>query len=176
MSRKPDLTGSAPQPASASLAGTTHDLDLSTTYYKATIPVWLDLVGSPAEWAESFLSAEAGEVLAALGGLVVAFPTSGGDETRELVRQVGRLVRDGLGGWSWDGVGLAVGLSGAGEAGEGAAEDEWDELCAEAGLEFVHVVAGGGGGDPDRRNEFGGMGSFTPLLSTFFFLGGLGKR
>ena len=58
-------------------------------------------------------------------------------------------MRHGLGGWEWDGVGLAVGV------GEGPV-DEWDELCAEAGLEFVQVT----GREEGRRNEFGG--TFTP--------------
>ncbi|KAL6849111.1 hypothetical protein ACO1O0_008641 [Amphichorda felina] len=156
-----DLSGSAPVPASTSLAGTSHDLPLSTPYYSATVPLWLDLIASPRDWASSFLSEEAREVLAVIGGLVLVFalPTGAGDNgdaaaaaaaaapaaaARELIREVGRVVRDGLGGWEWDGVGLAVGV------GEGPT-DEWDELCAEAGLEFVQVT----GREEGRRNEFG---------------------
>jgi hypothetical protein len=59
---------------------------------------------------------------------------------------VGQVVKKGLGGWEWDGVGLAVGV------GEGITE-EWDEVCAEAGLEFVHVT----GKAQTGRNEFGGL-------------------
>ncbi|KFH41448.1 hypothetical protein ACRE_078420 [Hapsidospora chrysogenum ATCC 11550] len=144
-----DLAGTAPSPASTtSLAGTSHDLPLTTPYYTATIPIWLDLIASPTEWAASFLSDEAKEVLAVLGGLVLVFPVlPAHDRTRELIREVGRVARDGLGGWEWDGVGLAVGV------GEGAAAaEEWDELCAEAGLEFVQLT---GKDDDGRRNEFG---------------------
>lgn len=140
-----DLTGTAPEPVSTSLAGTTHDLPLTTPYYSATVPVWLDLIASPSEWASSFLSEEAQEVLAVLGGLVLVFSVQGDlERTRQLVHQVGRVVKEGLGGWEWDGVGLAVGV------GEGQTE-EWDELCAEAGLEFVQVT-----GKDKGRNEFGG--------------------
>lgn len=143
-----DLTGTAPEPSASSLAGITHDLALKTAYYTASVPIWLDLVSSPADWAASFLSDEAREVLGVLGGLVLVFAlptTAAGDEARELIRSVGRVVKDGLGGWQWDGVGLAIGVGDAPDV------EEWDELSAEAGLEFVQL----GGKLPDR-NEFGG--------------------
>ncbi|KAH9241197.1 hypothetical protein K456DRAFT_1856278 [Colletotrichum gloeosporioides 23] len=171
-----DLTGAVPEPASTSLAGTTHLLDIKTSYYTAQVPIWLDLITSPAEWSASFLSPEAKEVLSVLGGLAVVFalpppssstttaaPTSSSspppaaaaaaapappptaDETRALISEVGKVVREGLGGWAWDGVGLGIGV------GEGDAE-EWEELCAEWGLEFVQVR---GGKKDDGRNEFG---------------------
>ncbi|KAF4983681.1 hypothetical protein FZEAL_968 [Fusarium zealandicum] len=148
-----DLTGSAPsQPAdpSVSLAGTTHSLLLKTAYYSTTVPVWLDLIASASDWSASFLSPEAGEVLSVLGGLVVVFTAgpisaSGEHPARQLVEHVGKVLKEGLGGWEWDGVGLAVGVGGEGS------EEEWDEICAEAGLEFVSV---GGKGDTGR-NEFG---------------------
>jgi alpha- and gamma-adaptin-binding protein p34 len=65
---------------------------------------------------------------------------------------VGQVVKQGLGGWEWDGVGLAVAV------GEGATE-EWDEACAEAGLELVQVT----GKAQTGRNEFGGSWSL-PLM------------
>ncbi|KAH8177026.1 alpha and gamma adaptin binding protein p34 domain-containing protein [Sarocladium implicatum] len=143
-----DLTGSNPEPASTSLAGTTHDLSIKTSYYTATVPIWLDLIASPNEWAASFLSEEAGEVLAVLGGLIVVFaiPLSADEaKTKELIEEVGKVVKRGLGGWSWDGVGVAVGI------GEAENVEEWDGLCAEAGLEFVQVT----GKTQTGRNEFG---------------------
>ncbi|TQN73952.1 hypothetical protein CSHISOI_01481 [Colletotrichum shisoi] len=176
-----DLTGSHPEPASTTLAGTTHLLSLKTSYYTADVPIWLDLISSPAEWSASFLSPEAKEVLTVLGGLAVVFslpsasssasssgvaapiadaspavPTTttttatpaappSADETRALITEVGRVVREGLGGWGWDGVGLGIGV------GEGEAE-EWEELCAEWGLEFVQIR---GGKKDDGKNEFG---------------------
>ncbi|KAM5379492.1 hypothetical protein ACJZ2D_004000 [Fusarium nematophilum] len=145
-----DLTGTTPSPAdSLYLAGTTHPLHLKTPYYSTTVPIWLDLVASPSDWSSSFLSPEAVEVLAVLGGLVVVFtagrPSAGGAPAKDLVQQVGKVVKQGLGGWEWDGVGLAVGVGGEGN------EEEWDEICAEAGLEFVSV----GGKADTGRNEFG---------------------
>ena len=76
-------------------------------------------------------------------------------QARELVSNVGRVVREGLGGWEWDGVLLAVGVGDLplGEEGEGVL-DGWEDICAEWGLEFVHVRGGGGGSDGER-NEFG---------------------
>jgi hypothetical protein len=73
---------------------------------------------------------------------------------------VGSIVQKGLGGWEWDGVRLAIGI------GEGDA-DEWDELCTEAGLEFVQLKSG-----LSDKNEFGGK--MTPkkiphiLLTTYW--------
>ncbi|KAH6626558.1 hypothetical protein B0J18DRAFT_477319 [Chaetomium sp. MPI-SDFR-AT-0129] len=180
-----------PSPPQPTLAGTTHTLPLTTPYYTASIPIWLDLIATPAEWSASFLSPEAREVLGVLGGVVVVFalPSSssasssltggkgtvggeggsgdGREAARELVRQVGKVVREGLGGWEWDGVGLVVGVgsvAGDGEDGTGEELDEWEDLCAESGLEFVHLPkAGVNGGkgkgaaeeEGKKRNEFG---------------------
>ncbi|KXH57555.1 alpha and gamma adaptin binding protein p34 [Colletotrichum salicis] len=177
------IKGTHPEPASTTLAGTTHILPIKTSYYTADVPIWLDLVASPAEWSASFLSPEAKEVLTVLGGLAVVFalpssstsspasaapastaaaPPASADatatatatpapnppsveDTRALITEIGKVVREGLGGWGWDGVGLGIGV------GQGVA-DEWEDLCAEWGLEFVLVR---GGKKDDGRNEFG---------------------
>ncbi|KAK0727849.1 alpha and gamma adaptin binding protein p34-domain-containing protein [Lasiosphaeria miniovina] len=186
-----DLTGSTPEPATgevvavaeeaeaeaeaatASLAGTTHNLALSTPYYTAQVPIWLDVVAAPADWAASFLSPEAREVLAVLGGVVVVFglpssspPSSSSSEsaaqTKELIAHVGRVVREGLGGWDWDGVSLGIGVGDL-DDGDLDALDEWEDCCTEWGLEFVHARATpaatpavpAGGGASGQRNEFG---------------------
>uniref|UniRef100_A0A8H7NLD4 Uncharacterized protein n=1 Tax=Bionectria ochroleuca TaxID=29856 RepID=A0A8H7NLD4_BIOOC len=71
-----ELTGSPPEAASTTLAGSTHDLNLKTAYYAAVVPTtWIDLIASPEEWSASFLSPEAREVLTVLGGLVLVFPS-----------------------------------------------------------------------------------------------------
>ncbi|KAK3326600.1 alpha and gamma adaptin binding protein p34 [Apodospora peruviana] len=172
-----DLTGTHPSPSttassssstddsSQTLAGTTHHLSLTTAYYSATVPIWLDLIASPEEWAQTFLSPEAKEVLEVLGGVVVVFPLvseGAAAATKELVKHVGSVVREGLGGWEWDGVGLAVGVSTGGTSGEEMDEvlDEWEDLCAELGLEFVHYhqltkEKEKGGEKKGEKNEFG---------------------
>ncbi|KAL7625873.1 hypothetical protein AAE478_005096 [Parahypoxylon ruwenzoriense] len=147
-----DLTGTHPEQTSTSLAGSSHSLSLKTAYYTAEVPIWLDLISSPSEWTDSFLSAEAKEVLEVLGGLMIVFslPTQQQPDenkaARELIRHVGRVVKEGLGGWSWDGVGLCLGV------GEVDDVDEWEDCCAEWGLEFVQVRNQSVPG----RNEFGG--------------------
>lgn len=158
------MTGTHPTTQTSSLAGTTHDLTLSTPYYTATVPVWLDLTDDPSEWAATFLSDEAREVRDALGAVVVIFPVGAPDPqeraaaTRRLVKGVGKVVRDGLGGWEWDGVSLGLGVGEVGEREE--VLDEWEDACAEWGLEFVHVPPTArrpaGGGEEEKRNEYGG--------------------
>ncbi|KAK4210817.1 alpha and gamma adaptin binding protein p34-domain-containing protein [Rhypophila decipiens] len=178
-----DLTGTLPEPAvipppsdssdpsappSTTLAGTTHVLPLKTTYYTASVPIWLDLISSPEEWSASFLSDEAKEVLDVLGGVLVIFPLQSSSASaaaaaaKDLVSHVGRVIRQGLGGTDWEGVGLVVGVSSSsssgsprplsslppgGEdniAGGGREEDldaildEWEDYCWDSGLEFVH--------------------------------------
>ncbi|EGS17621.1 uncharacterized protein CTHT_0069610 [Thermochaetoides thermophila DSM 1495] len=239
------LTGTAPSPSlspdqdSSSLAGTTHHITLSTPYYTASVPIWIDLIPSssstdnaassssstpsPAsEWASTFLSEEAKEVLAVLGGLILVFvipppsvtptlsslpaaaavpqpsqppPSSSDPEptastqpstilalpdpisplipspslTRDLITQIGRLIHQGLGGWEWDGVTLAIGISVVGPASAGSQLDDddgedvlngWEDLCAENGMEFVHIPVSALKDKKDKegekkRNKFG---------------------
>lgn len=77
------------------------------------------------------------------------------DLTKTIIQEVGKVVKEGLGGWEWDGVSLAVGV---GEVAHLDDLDLWDEVCGDAGLEFVHVASSAA---TDARNEFGG--EFTPL-------------
>ncbi|CRK24432.1 hypothetical protein BN1708_013959, partial [Verticillium longisporum] len=130
------LTGTTPEPSTAasatpSLAGTSHVLPLTTSYYTATVPVWLDLVADATadaddDWAATFLAPEAREVLDALGGVVVVLPVARGvAAARGLVEQVGRVEEE---------------------------QGEWEDLCGAARLEFVRVR----GVEEDKgKNEFG---------------------
>lgn len=94
-----------------------------------------------------------------LGGIVVIFaipsetptPSPSKDETTAFIKEVGKVVKEGLGGWEWDGVSLAVGV---GDVGHLDDLDTWDEVCGDAGLEFVHVATAAVGADV--KNEFGG--------------------
>lgn len=128
------------------------------------MPIWLDLITTASEWAASFLSPEAKEVLEVLGGVVVVFPVSAStssSQNKDLIREVGRVVKEGLGGWEWDGVGLGVGI---GEVPHLDDLDVWDGLCGDAGLEFVHV--GSSATPDDAKNEFGGKAF---CLSSIYF-------
>lgn len=79
------------------------------------------------------------------------------DQAPSLIRHVGSIVQEGPSEWDWDGVRLAIGI------GEGDA-DEWDELCAEARMEFVQLKSG-----QMEKNEFGGMIVFFLSFSLSFF-------
>ncbi|KAI0188885.1 hypothetical protein EV127DRAFT_470857 [Xylaria flabelliformis] len=146
-----DLTGTTPEQTSTTLAGASHNLSLKTTYYTAEVPIWLDLISSPSEWSASFLSSEAKEVLEVLGGIIIVFAlpvhsqSEEGKSVKELIQHVGKVVKDGLGGWGWDGVGLCLGV------GEIDDVDAWEDCCAESGLEFVQVR----NQSTPSRNEFG---------------------
>ncbi|KAK0667009.1 hypothetical protein QBC41DRAFT_279655 [Cercophora samala] len=197
-----ELTGTLPLPATperqeeeeeeediSSLAGTTHPLPLSTPYYSATVPIWLDLVSSPGEWSASFLSDEAKEVLDVLGGIIVVVdvgpaappanpnPQQQQQQHQALVREVGRVVKEGLGGWEWDGVSLVVGV-GRQEMMEDEVLDGWEDVCAEGGLEFVYFAAGGTTKQEEegkRRNEYGermGIGRVREALEANDWSGG----
>ncbi|KAI0468053.1 hypothetical protein F4859DRAFT_492493 [Xylaria cf. heliscus] len=146
-----DLTGSLPDYQLAELAGTSHILPLDTHYYTAEVPIWLDLISEPIEWAASFLSPDAKEVLRVLGGVMVVFAlpvnpdSEEGKASRDLISKVGEVVKSGLGGWTWDGVGLCLGI------GEIDDVDVWDDCASAAGLEFVQVRKQ----STSARNEFG---------------------
>jgi len=83
--------------------------------------------------------------------VVFPLPTSAqsdeGKAAQDLIKHVGRVVKDGLGGWGWDGVGLCLGV------GEIDDVDVWEDCCAEWGLEFVQVRSS----STPVRNEFGGQ-------------------
>ena len=74
---------------------------------------------------------------------------------RDLIRGVGKVVKEGLGGWEWDGVRLCLGV------GEIDDVDEWEDCCAEWGLEFVQVRIQ----NVPARNEFGGESVYAPFPS-----------
>ncbi|GAP93085.2 putative alpha and gamma adaptin binding protein p34 [Rosellinia necatrix] len=146
-----DLTGATPEQTSTTLAGASHSLSLKTPYYTAEVPIWLDLISSPVEWSASFLSPEAKEVLEVLGGIIIVFAlpvradSDEGKSALDLVQQVGKVVKEGLGGWEWDGVRLCLGV------GEIDDVDAWEDCCAESGLEFVQIR----NQSTPSRNEFG---------------------
>jgi hypothetical protein len=124
-----------------------------------------------ADWASPYCAPEATEVLTSLGAVIAVFrkPCSPAEFStiKDLLTSVQRVVRacskeaDGLDG-DWDGVCLAVGMKrklvgGGFEVGE----EEWEDVCAERGFEFVDGEVGlPKGGAKGKRNEFG---EFTGL-------------
>ncbi|KAK8170396.1 alpha and gamma adaptin binding protein p34-domain-containing protein [Phyllosticta citribraziliensis] len=153
----PDLTGTEPPAphSDSSVAGLSHALSISTSYYDATVPIWIDEIRSLPEWRTDYLSPAAGEVLSALGAWIYVFRAPLTQDDVQAVRDTLRAIReavdgqDGLG--MWDGVSLAVRL-GRGETGRVGEADEWDEWCSAEGFEFVDV---GSQDRPGTRNAFG---------------------
>ncbi|KAI9666832.1 MAG: hypothetical protein M1829_005635 [Trizodia sp. TS-e1964] len=179
-----DLTGSAPEIPSSCAAedsttaaaedttttasGASHTLALSTRYYTATIPIWIDEPPPPpalAPWQAAYLAPDAQGVLDALGALIFCFPkplTAASLEGRKdmLKVYVGAVKDVAARAAGGDAVCVAVGLpplvQGA-RVEEGAlAPDEGalDELLADlTGGRFEYVD--GGVLDARARNEFG---------------------
>ena len=151
------LTGSAPSPdASGSCAGLTHEWDVRTTYYKATVPLWIDEISDVDGWKEEFMKEEAGEVVRAVGAWVYVFrlpatPNSGGDAEVEKTMGALQEVLETHAGYGAESVLLAVGMPGIGVSGNALAKEkreEWDDVAMQYGFEFVEFGAQG-------VNEFG---------------------
>jgi hypothetical protein len=146
------LTGTVPSVTTDDIAGTTHNWDVKTNYYTATIPIWLDEISEPQVWSSEFLAPEAREVLTVLGAFVVCFrkpvDEAGLNEIKVLLENVAEVVKEGC-GYSWDGVCLAVATPQSTTPYLEKSFDEWDELCTDLGFEFVDFESKG-------RNEYSG--------------------
>ncbi|KAF2453592.1 hypothetical protein BDY21DRAFT_121383 [Lineolata rhizophorae] len=142
----------APPPTS-SIAGLSHTWVLRTPYYSATLPIWVDEVASAPSWRDDFLSPEASEVVRALGAWVYCFrkPVTGADMegVRAGLRAVKAVLDEhGGGGGGWDGVCLAVAMPQSTAPRLAVEKEDWDEVCAECGFEFVDA-------EETERNRFG---------------------
>ena len=148
------LTGSAPIPdASGSCAGLTHEWEVRTPYYKATVPLWIDEIPDVDEWKEEFLKEEAGEVVRAVGAWVFVFRLGGADGEVEKTMAALQEVLEAHAGYGAESVLLAVGMPGNNATGAGAGlakekREEWDDVAMQYGFEFVEFGAQG-------VNEFG---------------------
>lgn len=144
------LTGSSPAPhASGSCSGLTHEWDVRTAYYNATVPVWIDELSDLGEWKEEFMKEEAGEVVQAVGAWVYVFRIDGSGAVGEDVEKtMGALqeVVEAHEGYGAESVMLAVGMPAVGkdtvELEKGKRED-WDDIAMQYGFEFVDYGAQG---------------------------------
>ncbi|QSZ37060.1 hypothetical protein DSL72_009152 [Monilinia vaccinii-corymbosi] len=144
------LTGSAPALTGDSIAGITHTWSIQTSYYTASVPIWLDEVHEPEIWAKEFLAPEAREVLTALGAFIVCFrkPVDEAElqAAKALLESVAEVVKEGC-GYTWDGVCLAVAMPQSSTPYLEKSFEEWEDLCQELGFEFVDFESQG-------RNEY----------------------
>ncbi|KAI9777852.1 MAG: hypothetical protein M1839_008529 [Geoglossum umbratile] len=152
-----DLTGTSPTPTTSTPAGLSHTLPLTTPYYSATIPIWIDQIPAARapQWAAEYLTPDAADVLRALGAFVYVFRKPVDADALAVIKEglgaVGTVVREGYGGGGgglWDGVCLAVGTRQSEKPGLDVGAEEWDEVCRAVGFEYVDAEARG-------RNEFG---------------------
>jgi hypothetical protein len=88
-----ELTGSAPSPVDASLAGLSHVWNLKTDYYEVELPIWIDEVSDVSAWKSDFLRPEAKDVMAAVGAWVYCFrrPVTDEDLVRDAVMYRGKV-------------------------------------------------------------------------------------
>jgi hypothetical protein len=147
-----ELTGTVPSLTVDSVAGTTHNWDVQTAYYTASVPIWLDEILEPQVWSSEFLAPEAREVLNVLGAFVVCFRKpindAGLSEIKTLLHNVAQVVKEGC-GYSWDGVCLAVAMPQSTKPYLQKNFEEWEVLCQDFGFEFVDFESKG-------RNEYSG--------------------
>ncbi|CAD0114634.1 unnamed protein product [Aureobasidium uvarum] len=150
-----DLTGSAPtpDPSTGSLAGVTHEWTISTPYYAAAIPVWIDEITDVEAWKADFLEPQAQEVVDALGAWIYCFD-SGKQESAEeatiseqvekTMKAVSEVVEKAC-GIMWDGTRLAIDLTPSKKDKSTAVAEE---ICLDLGFEYIHMDATG-------KNEYG---------------------
>lgn len=145
------LTGSAPAPdASGSCAGLTHEWDVRTPYYSATVPLWIDEISNVDEWKAEFVKEEAGEVVRAVGAWVYVFRL-GGQLADGLVEKTMAALQEVLevhAGYGAESVLLAVGMAAGGSVLAKEKREECDDVAMQHGFEFVEFAAQG-------VNEFG---------------------
>ena len=148
--------------AHATTAGLSHQLDLRTRYYRATIPIWVDETNDPDAWKRDFLSSEASEVIKAVGAWIVLFrkTTAGWQTATKLMNAIRDAVHHVYGGEGvWDGVFLCVGLPSdendvlKSESAVGTGYEQWDEESFDLGFELVDGEITGD--ESKRRNAAG---------------------
>ncbi|KAM0722700.1 hypothetical protein Q7P37_002141 [Cladosporium fusiforme] len=149
------LTGSAPAPhASGSCAGLTHEWNVRTAYYNATVPLWIDEISNVGEWKAEFLKEEAGEVVRAVGAWVYVFRLGKDgrvDEEAEKTMAALQEVIEAHEGLGAESVMLAVAMPAVGRESERLAKEmreDWDDAAMQCGFEFVEYGAQG-------MNEYG---------------------
>lgn len=149
-----DLTGTAPEPdLSGSCAGLTHEWDVKTAYYSATVPVWIDEVTNVEDWKTEFMKPEAKEVVDAVGAWVYLFRLTAdrkaGKEVEETMKALQEVTEEHA-GYGADNVMLAIAMPESKDAGPMSkdAREQLDDMAIQYGFEFVESGATG-------TNEFG---------------------
>ena len=152
------LTNTAPSKSGDTIAGTTHNYSIKTSYYKAEVPIWLDEVTDPKAWSSEFLKPEAREVLTVIGAFIVCFrwpiDEAGLKAVKLLLENVREVVKEGC-GYGWDGVCLAVAMPQSTTPYLEKSFEEWEGICQDSGFELIDFAKKG-------RNEFSGKSVHDP--------------
>ncbi|KAF2785944.1 hypothetical protein K505DRAFT_260969 [Melanomma pulvis-pyrius CBS 109.77] len=154
-----DLTGSAPTPISSTTAGLSHTWALTTKYYTATLPIWIDEIPSVSEWRGEFIKPEAKEVISVIGAWIFCFrrPVTTADVAtiKEALKAIADVIERAC-GYGGDAVCLAVAMPQSTTPYLDMGKEEWDEVCMEYGFEFVDgEEKGGAKGTNEFREEVG---------------------
>lgn len=147
----PELTGSAPEPVSGTTAGLTHDWNLETKYYTANISIWIDEIPNVREWRTEFVKPEACEVITALGGWMYCFKKPVEEKDAVVITETLQAIADVIEracGFGGDQVCLAVAMPQSTTPYLEKSGEEWEELAADYGFEYIDFEATG-------KNEFG---------------------
>ncbi|CBX96629.1 hypothetical protein LEMA_P108940.1 [Plenodomus lingam JN3] len=146
-----ELTGSAPEPIAGTTAGLTHNWRLETKYYTATLPIWIDEIPNIVEWRTEFVKPEAGEVITVLGGWIYCFKKPVQEQELDTIKATMQAIADVIEracGFGGDQVCLAVAMPQSTTPYLDKTGEQWEELAAEYGFEYVDFEATG-------KNDFG---------------------
>ncbi|KAH7371205.1 hypothetical protein BKA66DRAFT_424438 [Pyrenochaeta sp. MPI-SDFR-AT-0127] len=145
------LTGSAPEPTLGNTAGLTHEWELVTKYYTASLPIWIDEIPNIAEWRTEFTKPEASEVVNALGAWIYCFKKPVVETDVDLIKQTIQAIADVIEracGNGSDMICLAVAMPQSTTPYLEQTSEEWEEIAMEYGFEYIDFEAKG-------TNEFG---------------------
>jgi hypothetical protein len=141
-----DLTGTAPLQTTDTTAGLTHSWSLKTPYYTVDLPIWIDEITSPAEWATEFSKPEAREVISALGAWIYVFRLPVVNDDLETIKDTMKSIQSVIEkatGYGWDGTLLAAGMPQSTTPRLQMDFEEWDDICRVFGFEYIDTGAKG---------------------------------
>ncbi|KAH8702736.1 hypothetical protein GQ44DRAFT_631386 [Phaeosphaeriaceae sp. PMI808] len=144
-----DLTGSAPEPTSGSVAGLAHEWFLETKYYTATIPIWVDEIPNLEEWRTAFTGPEAREVIVALGAWIYCFRKPVTQNELTTIKDTMKAVAEAIKGAEiYDHICLAVAMPQSTTPFLDMSSEEWEDICKPSDFEYIDFEKTG-------KNDFG---------------------
>ena len=125
----------------------THEWQVQTPYYTATVPIWLDEITDLEAWKSEFLKVEAKEVVEAIGAWIYCFcRTAPCDDVERNLKAIQDVVEEHVGYAAADVVMLAVAVPKSRDIVERNSEHEhveWEDTCLEFGFEYIDYAGQG---------------------------------